>query len=543
MFERIAIAVILLLTAAPLLLFDDFPTQDGPAHLDSANVVAHIEKAPGSLLAEQTEQTPPLLTNRFSLPVFSTALAIVPPDDAVHLVFSIHIIGLTAVLCLCWALFGNRAALFITLYAPFAYSLVTYYGFTSHLFGATLATLAVLLFLKSREQQPVLFLILFSAATSLSFIGHIFPAAAAAILTGAIAFWDALLRRDAPMRRLQAVMSALIKRLWPTALALAPVALLALAHLATGSQNTGYFEYGLTDKLLSLATFALFSFGWPNLALAIAAALLISTAAFTALRSAPLPDRQIWALVILTMLAVYFALPNWIGPVTLFNWRFAPFVALTLLAPTLYFSPPRHVRALILTGAVLVTTGLTADRLREFQRLEAGHIQLKALQPQLRSQDIVVYLDFTQTSPLSIEGRTLPMLQRDQQFDPFLHGYGYLTAGRDILNASNYQLLPAYNYFPAQIACEAPCDYPVFELTPSRLGAIGAATITTDLSRLTRILGRDADLIVVHVGDMTKSADDRMERLARSLASRGYQKFPVAGIDRFVLFASSYSGR
>ncbi|MBX2854796.1 MAG: hypothetical protein KTR21_07400, partial [Rhodobacteraceae bacterium] len=143
----------------------------------------------------------------------------------------------------------------------------------------------------------------------------------------------------------------------------------------------------------------------------------------------------------------------------------------------------------------------------------------------------LLYLDVTQTSPLSAYGARLGYRARRWQFDPYLHFHGYLTPGRDMLNLSNYQLQPALTYFRAKLRCPAPCQYPAVENIPFKLIAGDTASARTDMAALRAVIGRPIDHIVIHWGE-TPPAADLQQRMMTALGA-DYRTNAFAAESRF----------
>ena len=503
--SSLALLLVAVLTIEPVLLYSYFPSQDAPAHFDSANVIRLSQTQENAFVAQFVTVEAATLTNQLSTYIFLALGSDIPGNLAVKLVYILFFLSMFASFAVTLYLFGDRAILPLMLAAPFAFSRFVHYGFFNNMFGFAIAIAALALFFRYYESRRLHHLLLASALTIASFFAHVFTTAAILLIAGVFFFIDWLKAVLEPrMLGERSFGEMTLKRLIGPALACLPAALLVLGFMLSGSGGEVETQYDLRRKILQLATLGLMNFGLLNVALSVALAGVIGlsiTAMLAQRLERGLPrDKVVFMAALAVLTGVYFIIPDWFGSVTLFDLRFTPFIALVALFFLMVAPPVRAVRPMMV-AALTVNIALFMDRTLNFQRLNNEYREVEWVASTLAPRSSLAHIDFSMISRTSDGGALASLTQRQQRFDPHLHNAGYIANGRDILNVSNYQMNPALLYFRARLRCQDPCPYTEPDLIAPLALEGDLEGFRAALAGLEQVISAPLDTIVIrHAG-------------------------------------------
>ncbi len=535
MLAALALVLVAVLTIEPVLLYSYFPSQDAPAHFDSANVIRLSQAQDDAFVSQFVTVEAATLTNQLSTYIFLALGPDLPGSLAVKIVYLLFFLSIFASFGLTLYLFGDRAILPLMLAAPFAFSRFVHYGFFNNMFGFAVAIAALALFFKYYESKRLHHILFASALTIASFFAHVFTTAAILLIVGVFFFIDWLKAVFEPrMLGERGFWHMTLQRLLGPALACLPAALLVLGFMLSGSGGEVETQYDLRRKILQLATLGLMNFGVLNVALAATLAGVIGICVLSTLAQRTerglSRDKVVFMAALALLTGVYFIIPDWFGSVTLFDLRFTPFLALVALFLLMIAPPARGVRPLMV-AALVVNIALFMDRTLNFQRLNNEYREVEWVASTLKPSTTLAHIDFSMISRDSDGGAVASLLQRKQRFDPHLHNAGYMANGRDILNVSNYQMNPALLYFRARLRCQEPCAYIEPDIiAPMALGG-DLDRFRKALAGLEEVISVPLDTIIIRHAGLQGEAEAAYETVVAELLAPRYDRLVRDGAE------------
>ncbi|WP_372623489.1 hypothetical protein [Falsiroseomonas sp.] len=441
--------------ALPFLSASVFPSQDGPAHLHTASLLAGLREGTSPTAARFLEEADPGLTNTAAYWLLSRLMEMMPPVRAEWTMALLLTLLLVGVILAAPRLLGGRvadAAVGLLLCAPlmlqmgsFALVLAMAPAFLALVFAARLV--------RGGGMGDA------AAFAALGLLGcalqiQVAPALLAAVSGGAVG--------AVGWRWLRGGGFVVPRQFLVLALASLPVAAAAVAYAAGKSPEHSAWAIRW-DPLIQAATLALrgdvvwFSIADP-VALALATATLGLAALAWLLRDRPTAEpaeeaaqhQRHWLLFgAVAVAGAVMVLPRDTAAVPQIPQRLAPFAHLLLF---LWFVatplPPRWRRAALAT-AVAAGLLLTASRSIGHAVLERRLLaELSWAEAQIPSGRVVALVHLA--AILDVKGPALMLGGMPLRFDPATH-LGRGIAGRDVVDLSNYQVMPIWGLFRVQL--------------------------------------------------------------------------------------------
>ena len=450
--ENLLLLVLILAHLIPLWAFQYFPSQDGPAHLENANIVFDFFHPGRSIFREYyllNKNLEPTWLGHFIL----ASLMYVMPIFIVEKIFlSGYVILLP--LSIRYALRAIRPdSGFLTfLMFPFIYNYPLHMGFYS--FSYSLAVFFFLMgyWMRNHEQFTLRKMVRLAFLSLLLYFCHIVSLVMAYVGITLLALWLILsdLTQDKPGPRFdfQVLWKAFGRRVIPLVLAFLPTIILVVMFLSwqgvespeTGIRRSLYWLLKDLTQMESLVSFqkeeSLCSIG-----LGILFAALFLYLVVLKMRQRR-PDRWDGLLaVVLGYVLIYLFAPNAMSEGSFITDRLNlyPFFAFVL-----WFGVPSYLRsvkwgtmlvAIVITAASLGLHTLKYSELNDYlaEYLSGSHL--------IEPNKTLLPLAFDSRGHAP-DGRVLSLKVR-----PFLHASGYIAAQRHVVEFTNYEA-GAYNYFP-----------------------------------------------------------------------------------------------
>ncbi|HEV7263342.1 MAG TPA: hypothetical protein VGN83_00255 [Falsiroseomonas sp.] len=493
--------------ALPFLSSSVFPSQDGPAHLHTASLLAGLREGGSPTGARFLEEVDPGLTNTAAYWLLSGLMEVMPPIRAEWTMALLLTLLLVGVVLAAPRLLGGRmvdAAPGLLLCAPlmlqmgsFALVLAMAPAFLALVFAARVVRGGGM-----RDAATFAVLGLLGCALQI----QVAPALLAAVSGGAVG--------AVGWRWLRGGGFVVPRQFLVLALASLPVAAAAVAYAAGKTPEHSAWAIRW-DALIQAAILALrgdvvwFSLAEP-VALGLATATLGLAALAWLLRDRPSaePDsegvrhQRHWLLFgAIAVAGAVMVLPRETAAVPQIPQRLAPFAHLLLF---LWFVatplPPRWRRATLAT-AIAAGLLLTASRSIGHAVLERRLLaELSWAESQIPSGRVVALVHLP--AILDVKGPALTLGGVPLRFDPATH-LGRGIAGRDVVDLSNYQVMPIWRLFRVRLRREV--HAPIPDLTEFSVmiedGSLPAG-LEAFQSSLRQATGREIETVVVWTGGL-----------------------------------------
>jgi hypothetical protein len=440
--DRLLFAILLVLHVLPLWWFPFFPSQDGPAHVENAEILRTYGRADRPLLRTFYEINTHPDPNWFGHLVLAALMTVLPPLAAEKVLLTGYLLLLP--LALAYALRavrpgGGPAAL---LAFPFLHNLFFHMGFYNFCYSLPLFFFTLGYWLRHREQFTAGRAAVLAGLGLLLFFCHLVSLAALWILLAVlVGYWTVL---DLVARPGKEVWTSLRSRAVIPFCAFLPALLLAVWFLARrpGSGVEVAQETNRLSWLLKLE--ALVSYGslevWPSLGLAVfflvCAGVLIATRAGRT-RLDPGDGFLAGAAVFVALL---FVVPDAMagGMFVIPRLTLYPYFALILW---LAAQPASAALTWSIRGAALVSTlALLALHTAAYARLNPY------LEEYVAASEMVAPNTTLFPWSYSHSGRGPDGSPASLRVGPFRHAAGYIAARRPVVNLCNYEA--AAGYFP-----------------------------------------------------------------------------------------------
>lgn len=450
----------LALLLLPLWLFAYIPTQDGPAHLESAATLLELKDSP--FLGTFYDANWRLATNQVHHALLVALGSFLPLLIAEKLVLSAYALLVPAIMLFALRGLPGASKLGVFLILPAVYSYVFYLGFYNLSFGLPLFLLALGFYFRlafgledaSRRTLSALLLTTLLALTLvLSYFVHIIAAASTLLALGVMvsARFVSGGNERAPVPGTP-VLSALVL----TALAAVPTLALIVFFFVTtpGAVPTEATNFLNVSRFLQdffvhppNFTYALYSplvvHTWFDAVFTLPLYLLLFGLALFALlkslkRRVPVPE-LLAAFLVFVFIVVWS--PNRLGEIGWLPDRFLPYTY-ALLALWLATAPlsARSWQAVAITSLSL-WGALSLYRLPVHAALSSSVQEYLEAAQVVRDDSTVLPLSLSQPVPSSLRA-----LYPNLRYDAVRHALGYVALDKRIVNLANYQA--AKGYFP-----------------------------------------------------------------------------------------------
>jgi hypothetical protein len=442
---------LLALLLVPLWAFRFFPSQDGPAHLESAAILRDYHRPDRSLLPRVYTISDHFDPNWLGHLVLLGLMTVLPPLAAEKVLLTGYVVLLP--LGLRYALDGVRAGAgwLAVLAFPIVPNFLYHMGFYNFCYSLALFCFVVGYYLRHHERFGVRQTLILGALALLTYFCHIVGVAAAMLAVGVLA----LAWRPAN--------EPLLGRLLKPALAFLPVVVLGAAFVGRQGTAAGWFTDPLTlwEYLSSLEMLV----SYINAERLLTGLLFWGLAALTFIvlwarwRSRSF-GRADWLLAVAgVILFGYFISPTALSGGSYIKPRLA---LLTLLALVLWLGSfpfgPRLKRT-VQAVATLISVGLLALHVAAFAAFNDYLTEYVSVEPHLEANRTLLPLPFAHGL------RTGDPRTDNAKVGVFRHAAGYLAARAGVIDLENYE--GHSGYFPVDYRPEVD---PYVQLNPEHVG-------------------------------------------------------------------------
>jgi len=447
----------------PLWIFRFFPSQDGPAHLENANIIRQYFGPHQEVIRQYYFLNPRLHTNCLAHLVMAILLVFLPPWAVEKILLSSCVVLLPFSARYALRAFGPEAGFLSVLVWPFGFSWLLHMGFYNFCLSLPLFFLTVGYWMRHESDTSVqsvarlfgLGLILYSA--------HIVSLGPVLLGTGFLGI--ARTTRESwpltgPMRR-DFSFGALRARALVWSLGLLPSLLFASLFVSRRGATFGYDSFqNLWEGLRELRVLATFSDSEFLLTGGLLWLFVLTTAyaVFWAGRPRPIWGRWSFFGLSLIFLCIYFLAPRRLSGGFYLNERlvFFPFFTLVLALGEYRFAP--LVRGLVQIAGASLALGLLVQHGIDYRRFQADLEEYVSTEASIHTDNTLLSLNYL-TRPETELARRAPGVE------VFLNVAGRIAADRNVLDLTNYE--GHYDYFPVQFR---PGLDPYREIGPQLLG-------------------------------------------------------------------------
>lgn len=438
----VILACMVVLQLATVWSFRFFPSQDGPAHVDSAHIISAYLSGDNARLDAFYDLRVEPLPNQLGHMVMAVLMLVLPPLVAEKILLSVYIVLLP--LGVLYAARGvDRQSGWVALLAlPFTFNFLFHCGFYNFCLSLALSLFLLGYWLRRRENFNWTHTAVMVAMTLVVFAAHMLPLILAGMAIVVVSGWDALVQW-----RQGGGLGPWKRRLLPIA-AFIPAALLALPYLDQKAMagNPGdivfYTRWDLLRRMAVGATLA--SYDHLELVVSLAVVLTFAATGIWILRNAR-RDRTLskgggWLAFVLLVVCMYFVKNSeldralWIPPrLELYTF----FAAMMWFATCRLHPRLQKTAGVIGVAAALALIGLHVRTYIAVNReLEEYVAPLAVMEP----GSTVMPLAFTPHG-LAEDGGWI-----SYKVAPMAHAGGYLAALGHVINLSNYE--GATTHFP-----------------------------------------------------------------------------------------------
>ncbi len=450
--ENLLLLILILVHLVPVWILQYFPSQDGPVHIENANIILNYFHPEESILREYYVFNTHLEPTWLGHFVLASLLYLLPILTAEKIFLSGYIILLP--LSIRYALRGIRpdSGFLAFLMFPFIFNYPLHMGFYSFSYSLPVFFFLVGYWIRRREQLTLPETVRLAFLSLLLYFCHIVSLVMAYVGIGLLTLWVVLfdLIQDKPERSFDfpVLWKTFGRRVVPLIFAFLPTVILAVAFLfrrGVASPEIGIrrsFHWLLRDliQMESLVSFQKEE-SWCSIGLGILFAALVFYLVASKIRWRRLYRWDGLLAVVLGYVLIYFFAPNAMSEGSFITDRLNlyPFFGLVLwLGVSSY---PRSVKRGGMLVAIVITVaslGLHTLKYSELNHYLAEYLSgMRLIEPNRTLLPLA--FDSRGHGP---DGRVLSLKVR-----PFLHASGYIAAKRHVVEFTNYEA-GAYRYFP-----------------------------------------------------------------------------------------------
>lgn len=437
--EIILFILLILIHLFPLWYFDYFPSQDGPAHLNNANVIRAYNLPENAHFRQYYQLSPHPEPNWSGHLILAGLTGVVTPLTAEKILLSIYV--LLFPLLLRYALVQVRpdAGFLAILIFPFIYGYPLHLGLYNFSLGLALFFLPLGYYLKHGERFTIRRSVVLALLLIALYFSHLVALLAAGLAIGILTLWH-LAARLVEQRR-QGEQTSLVQLFRQQALgplaALIPAALLAAAFLER--QGAGHMAGdSLRHLFLSLVYLvSLVSFHpheqfctWP-----LAAIFVIVTGVLFLVRLArrQLGRNEGLLAIAIAFVLVYFLAPAQMSGGAVINERLMlfPFLMLILWFGTAAWRGAARIG--LQAAATLIALTLFGMHAQDYARINDYLDEYLSAAPYIEPRSTLLPLSFSQ------RGHTPQGEPLTDRLAAFIHAAGYIAAERNLVDLKNYE--------------------------------------------------------------------------------------------------------
>ncbi len=450
--ENLLVLILILAHFVPIWVFRYFPSQDGPVHIENANIILNYFRPGQSILREYylfNTHLEPTWLGHF---VLASLLYLLPVMVAEKIFLSGYIVLLP--LSIRYALRGIRpdSGFLTILMFPFIFNYPLHMGFYSFSYSLPVFFFLVGFWIRRREQLTPPETVGLAFLTLLLYFCHIVSLVMAYVGIGLLAVWLILfdLVKDKSGRSFdfRAVRKTFGKRVVPLLFAFLPTVILAVTFLfrrGVESPEIGIrrsFHWLLKDliQIESLVSFQKEE-SFASIGLAILFAGLLLYVVVSKIRSRRLDRWDGLLAIVLGYILIYFSAPNAMseGSFIIDRLNLYPFFGLVLWLGV--WSYGRSVKRWTMLAATVITVAALGLHTLKYSELNYYLAEYLSGMHLVEPNKTLLPLAFDSRGH-GPDGRVLSLKVR-----PFLHASGYIAAQRHVVEFTNYEA-GAYRYFP-----------------------------------------------------------------------------------------------
>ncbi|MFB3891245.1 MAG: hypothetical protein ACE15C_04395 [Phycisphaerae bacterium] len=464
----------------PIWAFKHFPSQDGPAHLDSANVLRLYNRQGHEQFRKYYTINSALVPNWAAHAALAGLMTVTSPRTAERLLLTVYVIGLLAAVRYAVRAVSPRAAFVSMLAMPFVYGYALHMGFYSFCLGTAMFFFILGYWIRRSSGMGPGHVLVMAILAVLALFCHPIPLTMAAVAVGGGCAWLAAmnLRRDVRAGRFGAVAiwQAIRSRIIGPVVALAPAAVLLAMFVARSEGTADVAGEGAAwrlSALLHLAALASYRAEelWLSGAVAFGLAAVTLLVLWDKCRHRRFDRSDGLLLLAVAYTAVFFVVPARMsgGAFIVIRLSLFPFFAIILwLAAQEWRAVPRII---VQAAAGAVALAMLAMHAQDYSRLNGYLDEYLSAAAHIKAGSTLLPVSFSNT------GEGLGMDGASWGVGPYRHAAGHIAADLDLVNLGNYEA--AESHFPIRYRPELdPYAFigPMEEMgwsSPRRLDIIG----------------------------------------------------------------------
>ena len=450
--ENILLLALILAHLIPIWVFQYFPSQDGPTHIENANIIFDYFNPDRSILRDYYILNTHLEPTWLGHLVLAGLMYIIPIFTVEKIFLSGYVIFLP--LSIRYALKGIRPdSGFLTfLMFPFIYNYPLHMGFYSFSYSLVVFFFLVGYWMRNREQLTLPKMVNLALLSLLLYFCHIVSLGMAYMGIALLTVWLILfdLVQDKPGSRFdfQMLRKALGKRVLPVILAFLPTVIVVVMFLSwqgvefpeVGIRRSFYWLLKDLTQMESLVSFQKEE-SFCSIGLGVVFAGLFLYLIVSKVRRRRLERWDGLLAVVLGYALVYFLAPNAISEGSFITDRLNlyPFFAIVL-----WFGVQPYLKTVkrgIMFVAIVITVASLAVHTLKYSELNNHLAEYLSGMNLIEPNKTLLPLAFDSRGHAA-DGRVLSLKVR-----PFLHTSGYIAAQRHVVDFTNYEA-GAFNCFP-----------------------------------------------------------------------------------------------
>jgi hypothetical protein len=446
--EHLAFLLLLLVHLVPIWAFDYFPSQDGPAHLENANILQHFHDPNRSLFREYYVLNRDPNPNWFGHLLLVALMYVFPPRTAEKLFLSGYVLLLP--ISIRYAIRAvNPDNAFLSIMAfPFIYNFLFHMGFYNFSYSLPVYFFVLGCWFQNSGELTVAAALKIGFLSILLYFCHLVSlvmaiAAVSVSLLWSIVYDSIELRRKPPGDRGRNV-RLFRQRLLPLFLALLPTLVLVLFYLENQGVSTSD-KWGLLDLFRHIVTLSsLWSYDRVELigstSLVLLFAVLTVPLLISKARHGGIVQTDSLLFVFLIYVIVYFLAPDAMSGGQYITPRLILFPFFSLL---LWFSTGsyrRKTRTRVVATASVISLFLLALHIAKYAELNDYLDEYMSASHAIEENTTLLPLSFSHKGH-GAAGRLL-----SDRVRPFLFAFGYIAAEKPVIDLHNYEART--QYFP-----------------------------------------------------------------------------------------------
>ena len=446
--ENLLFLVLLLAHLIPLWAFQHFPSQDGPTHIENANILFDYR----TVFREYYNFNKNLEPTWLGHLVLAGLMVLVPICFVEKVFLSGYVLLFPLSVRYALRAIHPDSGFLTFLMLPFIYNYPLHMGFYSFSYSLPVFFFLLGYWTKHREYftpRKTAGLAILSLTLYFSHIVSLVMAyVGITLLTLGLILYDQIRNRVVRPFDFQLLQEAIRRRILPPLFAFLPTILLALFFLfrhGLESPETGIRRsfYWLVKDLLQIESLVSFQReeSFCSIGLGILFAAIVLTLVASRIKRRRLEGRDGLLVVALAYVLIYFFAPNAMSEGSFITDRLSlyPFFALAL-----WFGSQAYLRSVkrgIVLASIVITVAFLGMHALKYAELDDYLSEYLSGMDSIQPNTTLLPLAFDSRGHAP-DGRVLSLKVR-----PFLHASGHIAARRHVVDFTNYEA-GAFNYFP-----------------------------------------------------------------------------------------------